>query len=711
MNINTRQLQVLKYMLENKTQASNEIAEKLDIHPRTLYRDLNKITGWIEENNILPSGELNAGFEVLWEGEARRKLEKLIEKDIETTRYEPEKRRFIILSELLLSSEPVKIFYLADKLNVTENTVISDLDKVESFLKDYNLKLVRKPGLGLYLEGEEKRIRNAIMNIFYQGLDLKDVRELIKRKLTESTSEKTHINIADRLLGLVEEETIKRVEEIIHSMEEELGETLTDDAYIGLLIHTILAISRLKSGDTIKISEEILSSLKLTPEFEVAEKASSKLEEEFGIVIPVDEIAYITMHLRGAKVNNEKLPSEKGTYLKYDVADIVNRMLVRASRLTGIEFEKDKDLYMGLLIHLKPAITRLELNMPIRNPLLEAIKDQYNELFKLSQTILKVLEDELSCKVPEEETGFVAMHLGAYLERKKSIKKENINVLVVCPSGLGTSRLLSSKLSKEIGEIEVVGHTSIEEAEDFLAEHPSVDIVVSTVNLGEKEFDYIVVNPLLTDKDIAVLKRCIGIVGIDDYTVDIKNRHDAVPNAKKQNFDMEKLKRYIQASDKINKDFFLKDKITVNSRDELLKYISRYIIFNEKDKAEKLFADIKSREDLMGTAIKSKNLALVHAKSDSIEEIIAGVFRTKTQVLFTDVEGSRENVDTVLMLLMGRDVPREYKEVLSQLSAMLVETEDFIPMLRLGDESEIKEVIKLAINQFIQNYIKNCKVE
>jgi mannitol operon transcriptional antiterminator len=472
-----------------------------------------------------------------------------------------------------------------------------------------------------------------------------------------------------------------------------------------------LAISRLKSGDTIKISEEILSSLKLTPEFEVAEKASSKLEEEFGIVIPVDEIAYITMHLRGAKVNNEKLPSEKGTYLKYDVADIVNRMLVRASRLTGIEFEKDKDLYMGLLIHLKPAITRLELNMPIRNPLLEAIKDQYNELFKLSQTILKVLEDELSCKVPEEETGFVAMHLGAYLERKKSIKKENINVLVVCPSGLGTSRLLSSKLSKEISEIEVVGHTSIEEAEDFLAEHPSVDIVVSTVNLGEKEFDYIVVNPLLTNKDIAALKRRIGIVGIDDYTVDIKNRHDAVPNAKKQNFDMEKLKRYIQASDKINKDFFLKDKITVNSRDELLKYISRYIIFDEKDKAEKLFVDIKSREDLMGTAIKSKNLALVHAKSDSIEEIIAGVFRTKTQVVFTDVEGSRENVDTVLMLLMGKDVPREYKEVLSQLSAMLVETEDFIPMLRLGDEREIKEVIKLAVNQFIQNYIKNCKVE
>jgi hypothetical protein len=60
---------------------------------------------------------------------------------------------------------------------------------------------------------------------------------------------------------------------------------------------------------------------------------------------------------------------------------------------------------------------------------------------------------------------------------------------------------------------------------------------------------------------------------------------------------------------------------------------------------------------------------------------------------------------------MGKDVPREYKEVLSQLSAMLVETEDFIPMLRLGDEREIKEVIKLAVNQFIQNYIKNCKVE
>jgi mannitol operon transcriptional antiterminator len=701
---------VLRYILDNKTQASNEIADKLDIHPRTLYRDLNKITSWIEENEVLPKGRISAGFETLWEGDARKKVEDLIEQDLGTTKYDPEKRRFIILSELLLSSEPVKIFYLADKLNVTDNTVISDLDKVEVFLKDYSLELVRKPGLGLYVEGDEKRIRNAIMNIFYQGLDLKDVRELIKKKLTETSSEKSHVNIADRLLGLVEEETIIRVEEVIRSMEKELGEKLTDDAYIGLLIHTILAISRLKSGDTIKVSEEVLRSLRPTPEFEVAQKAGAKLGKEFGIKIPIDEVAYITMHLRGAKVSIERLPTEKGTYLKYDVTGIVNRMLKKAAELTGIEFNNDKDLYMGLLIHLKPAITRLELNMPIRNPLLEAIKKQYKDLFDLSQTILKVLEDEIGCEIPEEETGFVAMHLGAYLERKKSAKKERVHILVVCPSGLGTSRLLSSKLIKEIGEIEVVGHTAIEETEDFLAEHPGVDLVVSTINLGERSFDYIVVNPLLTGENVIALKKRIGIVGIDDYNVDIKSQDQVDSYEKKQTFDMEKLKRYIEASDKLNRDFFLKEKITINNRDELLKYIARYVSGQDRARAEKLFGDIKQREDLMGTAIKSKNLALVHAKSESVDEVIAGVFRTKSPVSFTDAEGNKELVDTVLMLLMGRDTPREHKEMLSQLSAMIVEAEDFIPMLRIGDEEEIREVVKICFNQFIQNYIKNCKV-
>lgn len=701
---------MLRYILDNKTQASNEIADKLDIHPRTLYRDLNKITSWIEENQVLPKGRISAGFETLWEGDARKKVEDLIEQDLGTTKYDPEKRRFIILSELLLSSEPVKIFYLADKLNVTENTVISDLDKVEVFLKDYCLELVRKPGLGLYVKGDEKRIRNAIMNIFYQGLDLKDVRELIKKKITETSSEKAHVNIADRLLGLVEEETIIRVEEVIRSMEKELGEKLTDDAYIGLLIHTILAISRLKSGDTIKVSEEVLSNLRPTPEFEVAQKAGAKLGKEFGIKIPIDEVAYITMHLRGAKVSIERLPTEKGTYLKYDVTGIVNRMLKKAAELTGIEFNNDKDLYMGLLIHLKPAITRLELNMPIRNPLLEAIKKQYKDLFDLSQTILKVLEDEIGCEIPEEETGFVAMHLGAYLERKKSAKKERVHILVVCPSGLGTSRLLSSKLIKEVGEIEVVGHTAIEETEDFLAEHPGVDLVVSTINLGERSFDYIVVNPLLTGEDVMALKKRIGIVGIDDYNVDIKSQDQVNSYGKKQTFDMVKLKRYIEASEKLNRDFFLKEKITINNRDELLKYIARYVSGQDRARVEKLFEDIKRREDLMGTAIKSKNLALVHAKSESVDEVIAGVFRTKSPVAFTDAEGNKELVDTVLMLLMGCDTPREHKEMLSQLSAMIVEAEDFIPMLRIGDEEEIKEVVMISFNQFIQNYIKNCKV-
>jgi len=70
---------VLRYILDNKTQASNEIADKLDIHPRTLYRDLNKITSWIEENEVLPKGRISAGFETLWEGDARKKVEDLIE--------------------------------------------------------------------------------------------------------------------------------------------------------------------------------------------------------------------------------------------------------------------------------------------------------------------------------------------------------------------------------------------------------------------------------------------------------------------------------------------------------------------------------------------------------------------------------------------------------------------------------------------------------
>ncbi|NTW71265.1 MAG: BglG family transcription antiterminator [Eubacteriaceae bacterium] len=708
MKINSRQIKILSFILENKSYTMNDIAEKLEISTRTIYRDMKKINEWLIDKAVVGKEHIADAYEVIGDEKAREKINKLLQMNKAEAKYSAEDRQLILITELLLSNEPLKVFYFTQKLNVTEGTIISDLDKVEEWLANYEIMLIRKQGLGIFVEGDEKKIRSCIMSMFYRGLDIRDIRKLIKKKISENFSDRVQTDIANRLLGLVDEATIRQVEQVIKSMEVKLKEKFTDDAYLGLMVHIILAISRLKNGDTIKVSEEILTPIKSTKEYEVADEARKVLQSEFDIDIPDDEVAYITMHLRGAKINNENIEIESSTYLKHDVAGIVKEMLEKAEKETGLDFLTDRDLFMGLVIHLKPALTRLELNLSIRNPLLEAIKNEYKEIFELSRKICQVIEEELDTFIPEEEIGFVAMHIGAFLERKKVSGKRRVKTLVVCPSGLGTSKLLTSKLIKEIEELDILASVSIMEIDRYIEDEKDLELIISTVNLGDREFGYIVVNPLLLEDDIRSIKKAIGIIELDKYEVESAERNVKAKTSKM--FDMNKLKAYIEAADMINDAFFVKEGLVIKSCNEMLKYIGRYIHYGDKDNAEKLFQDLKNREDLMGTAITGKKIALVHAKTDTIKDILSGVFRTKGDVVFKDMTGESESIDTVLVLLAGSNASREYRDILSGISVMLVESEDFIPMLRFQDKDEICEALKISFNNFIQNYIKNCQV-
>ena len=77
----------------------------------------------------------------------------------------------MIISELLEKKEPTKLFYFSSIFKVSEGTISHDLDKVEKWIKKYRLDLVRKPGLGVYLTGNEKTFRKAMINLMYENLD------------------------------------------------------------------------------------------------------------------------------------------------------------------------------------------------------------------------------------------------------------------------------------------------------------------------------------------------------------------------------------------------------------------------------------------------------------------------------------------------------------------------------------------------------------
>ncbi|GAA3330952.1 hypothetical protein GCM10020331_085540 [Ectobacillus funiculus] len=143
-------------------------------------------------------------------------------------------------------------------------------------------------------------------------------------------------------------------------------------------------------------------------------KIIRQLEKAFQVEIPVAEIGYITMHLRGAKLRHDK---------EYLIEDSSLQTAIHAKLLIQyVSDQLDQDLtnngslLQGLVVHLKPALYRIKHNMGISNPLLHKVKGDYPELFAIVKHAMTKTFHELI--VPDEEIAYVVMHFWVCLIRK-----------------------------------------------------------------------------------------------------------------------------------------------------------------------------------------------------------------------------------------------------------------------------------------------------
>lgn len=101
--------------------------------------------------------------------------------------------------------EFISIVVLADQLGVSEKTVRSDLKALDCWLmeKNYSVRIVRKPGTGVMLQGEENRIQKLLLDLVqYSASSLpdKEMRQLqLILFLLESDKFITIQQAADRL--------------------------------------------------------------------------------------------------------------------------------------------------------------------------------------------------------------------------------------------------------------------------------------------------------------------------------------------------------------------------------------------------------------------------------------------------------------------------------------------------------------------------------
>ena len=127
--IEKRTFLIAKILLEDdKIKTITEIADKLNVSSKTISRQLPKVEKLFSEYSLQLEKKTGSGLIV--KGSAVKKFALLkVGQTALKREYTPKERQSIIISTLLSSMEPIKLFVLSSLLNVTDSTISNDLDK------------------------------------------------------------------------------------------------------------------------------------------------------------------------------------------------------------------------------------------------------------------------------------------------------------------------------------------------------------------------------------------------------------------------------------------------------------------------------------------------------------------------------------------------------------------------------------------------------
>ncbi|OMF08908.1 transcriptional antiterminator [Paenibacillus amylolyticus] len=677
MSITKRQREIVEFLLEHPHEVTaGEIAVEVKVSTRTVHRELQMIEQWLEPLGMKLEKKSGTGIRIDAGSDDLAVLRQQLEGK-EYVEFTPEERKLFMLCILLDEPEPVKLLALASDLKVTVSTVTTDLDDLEARIRQAGLKLVRRRGYGVKINGSETIHRTAIAALALEFLDESD---LFGRQPEQGGS-----IVNQKLLDMIGHGDVLTVENALWQPDIEWLENIPERQYMKLLIQLSVAVVRIRKGFGIgrmspreKTGDNVAEQddMKVPPY--MASRLCGVLSTQLGLTFSEDEQAYFHRLLveTEQRIHSSRLLPIDDLILLDRVHSLIDQMQAR----THYAFHEDRLLREGLLGHMEPVMERIEGQQMIRNPLLQQIRKDYDLLFE--DVKKSVHQAWPGTDVPDEEIGFLVMHFGASIERLRALKRE-IRAIIVCTSGIGSSRMLSSRLSKEIPEIRIMDSVSWYEAARIPTDQ--YDLVLSTVDLPMDEHQYYKVSPLLTAEESERLRHFIK-------TTTLQQQHN-----KPRETEVQTTSRY---SDPDGMEATLIEIVRIIGKFQVYPLDNQDIGFYKTVYAmcnvlhgsgvlkepEEIAKRLEAREAVGSQKIPGTRLALFHTRSEGIYRPSISLFQLTEPLLRTPDDPA--GVTHILLMLGPRELSKESLEVLSEISALLLQ-EEMITLLEKGIRDEL----------------------
>lgn len=693
MDISPRMSQILLLLLQQEQPVSVKyLAEQMGLSKRTIQREMGYLDSVLKEYTVCFQSKTGVGIWLEGTPEEKQRLFQALSQDDRLDVSNRDERRKRLVLEILKEKELRKLFYYSSRFQVSEATISADLEAVEGWLAEYGLQILRKPGSGISILGTEEDYRRAIRAFINENIDTNMLREAYD---ASAVNPMVRNSLQHGEIGkLLNDEIVGRVIDCLSGMNNLRVKTLTENAYVGLIIHIAIAINRILKDEVIDTQEEWQQQLEQDEDYCLAEQIVKELEEEFEIEIPNVEISYICLHIKGAKHEKIQWDTEQTMPENQEIRQLLNEMVDAFDPERSYQLKQDEEFIQGLLAHLQPTLIRLIHGMQIQNPVLDEIKTNYGEIYERCLQVAEVLKQYTGKPIPDEETGFLTVHFGAAMVRLEGRKEEirKVDVGIICSSGIGISRLMMSKLSKLFGDR--LNLTAYGKKDITPYVQGKTDFFVSSLSIENSEIPVVYVNPLLNEADIDEIQKMIY-------------QYERMPKKQKEEdaFSVE-LDQINQMAAQINQvikymDFFkVNEKITF---EELLLAIGERLS-PYSDRSRMIRDDLMRREQVSSQIFAEFGFALLHTRTKGVTRPTFAVCMTKDLTAFADPYFKQINV-VFIMLVPVDDLVKINNDIMGHISAMLIEDPDFLITAQRGEKEEIRSVLSANLKQYFKKYL------
>ena len=502
--------------------------------------------------------------------------------------------------------------------------------------------------------------------------------------------------------GNKDHEELLIIKNILSNCEELLGVQYTDEVLESLSVYMYLFRNRIVNGKCVEMEDAEKDVLRETKQFEAAKYIAKQFERVFFVDFPIDEIYYITTHLLGAKVNAQQKDFEKSEI--DGIHSMVGYMIKDFQHYACVIFQDFKGLASDLYLHMKPAYYRVKYGIEIENPLLYTIQQNYEEVYTLTKKVIHHFEEYVGKIVSDDEMAYITMHFGAWMRKEGIVPSPRKTALLVCPNGIGTSRMLQYQLEQVFSSVDILKAISKREYESNTFD---VDCIITTTELEKGKIPIFMVNPILTDSEKASLLRKVNValygenqndsvdmmMGIiQKYTdiLDEKSLKNELREFMSGPVHIDKEEKYKPMLNELLTREFIELENHVETWEEAIRVASEPLLQSGHISEEYISEMIANVKKLGPYIVIAPKIAIPHARPEAgVKKLGMSLLQLKEGVLFSE---KQEHAVNLIIVLAAIDNETHLK-ALAQLSEMLSEPTNIEMLMHSNSKDKMLEMI------------------